>query len=123
MAIAAFEVDERAARAAADGFHVDRVVQLDCGSIAWRDAGDGAKFREFGMSILETMDLRIVLRMGMAVFQISVATSTGLVVGRGEVGGGTVLGVAGRTIGGRDLRRVMSRAIVACETGAVSSFR
>lgn len=68
MAIATFEVYESTVRPATDGFHVNRVIQLDCSEIAGRDSGDGAKGRELRMTILETLDLCDILRIGMAAF-------------------------------------------------------
>src|SRR5256885_1261272 len=55
MTITAFEIHEGAIRPAADRLHVNRVIQFDRGRIAYRDAGDGAQRREFGMHLLETI--------------------------------------------------------------------
>ena len=58
----------------------------------------------------------------MAVFQISVATGATLITNSRSVGEAAMFCVTSRAIKRRDLRGMMSGAIVAIEAGAIGSF-
>src|SRR5690349_9997841 len=119
MAIAAIEIHESAVRPAPDRFHMNRVIQLDRRRIACWNSGNGMEYREFGMTFLETIDLRGVSRLRTAGFQVRVTTRTGLIARGREIDFAAVLGVTGCAVGRGNLGWMMDGAVVTSEAGRV----
>ena len=121
MTIAAFEIHEVAVRRA-DWFHVNRVIQLDGGGIAFQYSADRAQHCELEMAFLKTANLSDVSRIRTTGFQISVAADACFVANGRKAGAAAMLGVAGRAIERGSLGGMMSRAIVAGDAGVVGGF-
>lgn len=123
MTIPALKLHIRSHGAAANGPHVNCVVQLDGTQIMAVVGPVTAESRELGVAVLEAAYSRCVYRIRKAVSQVFVTIGTGTVHYGRKIGAAAMFGVASRANGCRDLRRVMSGAIVAIEAGAICGSR
>ena len=125
MAVAALELYIWPIRAAADRFHMNRVIELDGAGIACRYTGDGEQRGEFRVAALETTNvsgLRSKQDTVASGLQVGMALGTSMFAHGGNMDGATVFRVAGAA---RELFRsagMMHRPVVAVEAGGVSGF-
>ena len=118
MAIAALKRDHRTVGAAANGLHVNRMVEFDRAGIACRDAGDGTQSRKFGMAVFEAGD--VIPRQQLQPLMTKRAFFAADCV---ENCSTAMLGMTGCAIGWRQIEpRMVDRAVVAVEASAVGGF-
>lgn len=119
MAITAIQQDNWAERTLVNGFHMNRMVQLDG---AWvPDAlAHGSEFR---VAVFETANFTVHMKYAIDCFQICMALGTGLIAGGGDVDASLVLAVTCHTLEGYCLGFVMDGAVVAGEACAVGGLR
>ena len=125
MAIAALELYIWPIRAAADRFHMNRMIELDGAGIACRRPCDGEQGGKFWVTALETANVPGVRSKQGAVgrrLQVGMAFGASMFAHGGNMDGATVFRVAGAA---RELFRcagMMHRPVVAVEAGGVSGF-
>src|ERR1700730_297552 len=108
VTIGALELDDGAVRAAADGFHVDGMIQFD----RLRVALAFTECRELRVAMLETADMWRVTQRAVRCFEIAMAFGAGLIARGGDASAAAMFTVTGRAADGLRLRCVMDRTVV-----------
>jgi hypothetical protein len=119
MTISAIQLHVRPVRSSPDRFHVNRVIHPNRSKIAGI-VGQRGKFR---MPVLQTRNMRRVIRRAAASFQIPVALRASLVLRRNNIHSPAVFGVARRATKCIRLRSVVHRPIVARQTSRIAGLR
>src|SRR5271170_5553790 len=121
MAIAAEQLHDRPIWPLPDRLHVNRMIQLELAGIL-RAVAQG---RKFWMPMLETLNLRRVVRLPASHFQISVALRATLVARGNQVNPSAMLAVARRAIWhrSRNLIFVVHRPVMASLASAIRRNR
>ena len=117
VAIGALQLNDRAIRTLADGFHVDGVIQENGAGILCAVA----EYSEFRVAVGEAFNISGVVQLTLCNAQVGVAFGAGLIASGGKLDPATMFHVAGGTggDGGGDLVFVVGRAVVAGEAGGV----
>ena len=118
MAVAAFESDVRAVRAAADRLHVNRVIEFDGSGIAHAFPQRG----KLWMAVLKAVDVCSNHRRTPVHFQVRVAFGATLVTRGVDIHAAAMLTMACRAGQRFSLINVMDRPVVTREAGRVGSL-
>ena len=94
MAVAAFEIDDRAGGAPTNGLQMDSVIESDRAGITPGDSSHCAQCSELRMVVFEANNVILVLGVGTFALEIAMTVSARLVAGGGKIDAAAMLGVA-----------------------------